>query len=80
MLDEDAATGATSANQTWAEFEGRPLDVITSPVESDGILPATVMVSGSPWMNINGLAVCRQGDVDGNAVPGNATGLWFSIS
>lgn len=81
----DAAGGAQMGNQfaPWT-VEGQTIvgvgDLVTPHAPGPPHSPAPpTMVTGSPWFSINGVPVCREGDLAscGHATTGRG---WFTIA
>lgn len=66
VKDLDSAGGPHLAGgQSGWTINGKPIVLLGDPVTGHGIPPhaSPVMVEGSNWMTINGVPVCREGNL-----------------
>jgi len=80
MLDTAGGTQMGSQFASWT-VEGQVIVGIGDLVQAHGLLPHSPpppMVTGSDWFTIDGIPVCREGDVAacGHATTGRP---WFTI-
>lgn len=65
VLGDVAGGPVVSVVQNWGFWNNRAILCVGDPVIPHGDSPhnAAVMVTGSPWFTINGIPVCRTGDL-----------------
>ena len=73
----DSAGGVIlPSHNTFVTYNGKFYAVVGDPVTSHGIAPhnAAVMATGSSFVTINGIRLCRQGDIAscGHAATGSS--------
>lgn len=79
VLDSAGGAQLAGGQSTW-EIDGQPVVLLGDPVSPHGDSPhsGAVMVTASQWMSINGVPVCRAGDMANCGHP--TTGRpWFDI-
>lgn len=86
MVEPDIAGGVSVSNQSWATLNGLLINCVGAsilphePEITELCETTSAMVQGSPWFTINGIPVCRMGDLSSCGHTAIASQIWFDIS
>ncbi len=81
VKSKDSAGGTQLAGgQSFFKVDSEPVILLGDAVAAHGLPPhaSPVMATASGWMKINGIPVCRQGDIASCGHPSTGRG-WFKI-